>query len=306
MSSRLLERASLGVSWLLLSASVVVTNKYILSRTHFKYAVGLAFVHMLAATGMCRLLFLCYPAAKSSMDDRLHFDEHMQGRFCVIAGLFSLSLVSSNAALQKLDIATVQMVKAINPACIYAVGVFWKLEKASNRLVACLAVICGGLALAVCTVPNFHAVGICLQLLAILADTSRYVYLQATLQSRGVAIDSINLLSVVAPITGVFLWSGGAIYEFPDIRIGLESFLSIIPIVIASSLLAFALNVSSYAYIQATSALTMSVSGIFKDVAMVVFSVAFLGNSLGSTQWIGYAIAVCGTLIYVKMRELPD
>jgi hypothetical protein len=228
---------------------------------------------------------------------------HLYARLCGIAGLFATSLVASNAALARLDVSSVQMIKALNPAVIYALGVILQIEKSSWSVLASLTVICGGVIYAVQGVLKFQAAGFFLQLIAILADGARHLYLQATLQSCIGGLDPINILNMIAPIAAVFLWAIGSMSEFPAMRLVLRDLQSMLPLVLASSLLAFTLNLCSYAYIKATSALSMSVSGILKDVFMIGTSVAYLGSEFNWQQCLGYVIAIGGTVAYTIFRD---
>lgn len=294
---------AIGSAWILLSASVVIINKIILSFTAFKYAIALALIHMLSASACCRLLFCVHPRMKTGLEVQFESDLQIQRDFCVIAGLFAISLIASNSALLRLDVATVQIIKAINPAMIYLLGLACRLEQYSTMLAFTLLVICGGVAYAVQGALRVQSVGLCLQILAILADSARYVYVQSKLQAHNESIDPINLLHMIAPLASVALWAGGSIWEFPSIQASTADLLKSLPLVGVSATLAFALNVSSYTYIKFTSALTMSVSGIFKDVFMVGASVLYLGSSVGLKQYIGYGLAICGTVVYALLRE---
>lgn len=123
------------------------------------------------------------------------------------------------------------------------------------------------------------------------------------MQASTDALDPINVLDRVAPIVSALIWTAGSIVEFPSMRLGLYELHKIFPLVVASSILAFGVNLSSYAYIQATSALTMSVSGIFRDVLLIGVSVAYFSPTVTGRQCAGYATAISGTLAYLKCRE---
>lgn len=300
--ARLAQIAFLSPSWIVLSGSVVVLNKYILSSTPFKFIIALAFAHMMVATLLCRIVFLITPNSRIEIP---HGDQsaHMYTRFCVIAALFATSLVASNAALARLDVASVQMIKALNPAVIYALGILSKMERPSWSVLGALSVICGGVIYAVQGVLRFQLFGFALQIIAILADGTRYLYLQATLQSSEGGMDPINILHMIAPIAAVFLWAAGSMWEFAQMRLVVYNLLACLPLVAVSSLLAFTLTMCSYAYIKATSALTMSVSGIVKDVLMIGMLVTYLDAKVSWKQCVGYFIAIGGTAAYTSIRD---
>lgn len=300
--SRLARPLLLAVVWLAMSAAVTLTNKYILSNTTFRYIFALALAHMLSAMVMCRGLFIVKPNLKQG-HIAAQESPNVFLRFCVIAGLFAASLTSANAALSRLDIASVQMIKAVHPAVIYLLGISCRVERLALGMCACIVVICGGVMLAVEGAIMFQPMGVLLQLFALVADGVRFLYLQSTMQACTDALDPINVLARVAPIASAFLWTAGSICEFPGMRLGMSELNTIIPLVLISCLLAFGLNLSSYAYIQATSALTMSVSGIFRDLMLIGISVAYFGSNVTGRQCAGYATAIGGTLAYLKCRD---
>jgi hypothetical protein len=293
---------SLVTAWIVLSASVVLVNKYILTYTPFKYVFALALAHMLGATSLCKLAFFVRPGLRLYPPDSDAIE--LQWRFGVIAGLFAASLLAANGALSRLDVASVQMIKAINPVVIYVLGVVAKVERPSWSIAGALAIICGGVAYAVKGAVKLHPLGCLLQLLATLADSTRHLYIQATLQSYTEQLDAINALDMIAPIASAFLWTAGSFIEFPHMRLDPSDLARCLPLMLYSCILAFALNVSSYAYIKATSALTMSVSGIIKDVLMIVVSVAYFGSAFRWNQCLGYGTAVVGTMCYKRLRDI--
>jgi len=257
---------------------------------------------MLSASVMCRGLFIINPGLKqgtlSSEDSPRLFL-----RFCVIAGLFAASLSSANAALARLEVASVQIIKAIHPAIVYLVGMSCGVERPSWSISLWIAVICGGVMVAVQGALVLEPVGVCLQVVALVADGVRFLYLQATMQACTDALDPVNVLDRVAPIASVFLWAAGSVVEFPSMHLELSEIYVIACLVLCSCILAFGLNLSSYAYIKATSALTVSVSGILRDMMLIGMSVAFYGSSVTVNQCAGYATAIAGTFAYLKCRE---
>jgi uncharacterized membrane protein len=285
-----------------MSAAITLMNKYILSHTSFRYIFALALAHMFSASVMCRGLFIIRPGLKHGSSSAEE-SPHLFLRFCVIAGLFAASLTSANAALARLDVSSVQMIKAVHPAIVYLLGMSCSVERPSWSICLCIAVICGGVLVAVQSAIMLEPIGVCLQLLALVADGVRFLYLQATMQDCKNAINPINVLDKMAPIASVFLWTAGSIVEFPSMRLGPSEIYVIGPLVLVSSIFAFGLNLSSYAYIKATSALTMSVSGIFRDAMLICISVAFYDSAVTGNQCAGYATAIVGTFAYLKCRE---
>lgn len=289
--------ALLSLAWITLSACTVVLNKYILSNTTGTFIFTLALCHMLTCTLMCRLTFAFAPHMNSVSKP----EPTLTGRLTAIGFLFVLSLVASNAALLRLDVATVQMIKSLNPAAMYVSGLMAGLERLALPLCGSLAVMCSGVMFAVQGVILFQPLGCVFQLLSMISDCARYILLQSILQSAQ-GINSLDLLYMVAPIAGVFLTFACAFFEFGQFESHVEVLRENLFLLLASSIIAYALNLCSYSYINATSALTMSVTGIVKDVALISISCRVLGASCSLHQIAGFGVAICGTIVYAHRR----
>ena len=131
-------------------------------------------------------------------------------------------------------------------------------------------------------------------------DSIRQLCLQNLLQS---GYDSIDVLRIVAPIAALFLLSMGSAFELENISSHHFQIQHIFPLIVGSGVLAFSLNVCSYAFLKQTSALTVSLSGIFKDVLLLGISRAWLGSKVGSEKILGYGVATLCALIHQYWPE---
>ena len=57
------------------------------------------------------------------------------------------------------------------------------------------------------------------------------------------------------------------------------------------------------ALIKHTSALTLNVSGVFKDILLIVWSVVVSGALVTPLQYCGYAIAIVGVSAYSRYKR---
>lgn len=118
----------------------------------------------------------------------------------------------------------------------------------------------------------FVAVGVVLQLSCNLAEAIRLSLVQILLQQQGVRLNPVQTLAYVAPACLVFLLLPCLLLEAPQVlehtkgRVGLGSLL-------ASAMMAFGLNCSVFLLVGKTSALTMNIAGIVKDLLLIMASV---------------------------------
>ena len=71
----------------------------------------------------------------------------------------------------------------------------------------------------------------------------------------------------------------------------------------ASLCTAFALNIATMALIKHTSALTLNVAGVGKDLLLIGYSVALSGAKVSALQYCGYAIAFAGVTSYSRHKR---
>jgi hypothetical protein len=71
----------------------------------------------------------------------------------------------------------------------------------------------------------------------------------------------------------------------------------------ASLCIAFALNIATMALIKHTSALTLNVAGVGKDLLLIGYSVVLSGAKVSAAQYCGYAIAFAGVTAYSRHKR---
>ena len=67
--------------------------------------------------------------------------------------------------------------------------------------------------------------------------------------------------------------------------------------------MAFLLNLATMALIKNTSALTLNVSGVFKDIGLIFWSVLVSGAVVTHLQYAGYLVAVIGVSLYSAYKR---
>ncbi|CAF0786086.1 unnamed protein product [Rotaria sordida] len=70
----------------------------------------------------------------------------------------------------------------------------------------------------------------------------------------------------------------------------------------SSALLAFALEFSEFLLVSSTSSLTLSVSGIFKEVVMLYLAVEYNNNQLNTLNIVGLVICLTGIIFHCILK----
>jgi len=296
----LLYQFYLIVQWIFLSSTIILFNKHLLSSRHFHFPLTLVMMHMAFVSACAHLYrYLGWTEAPNiSWRD-------VGTRFVPIAALFAASLGFGNAAYLYISVAFVQMLKAATPVAVLLCSFALGLEQPNAQLGGYVVLIAIGVAIACYGQLQLDWTGVMLQIGAVLAEALRLCLVNIALTARGIKLPSVTFLSVVAPLCAAVLLPAWAYLEaaavcrnrFAPIRhLG---FLTLL----ANASVAFLLNLATMALIKNTSALTLNVSGVFKDIGLILFSVGISGAVVTNLQYGGYALAILGVSLYSAYKR---
>lgn len=280
------------VLWIFLSAAVILINKYILAYAGFPYPIALTLTHMLFCASLAASLIKLGVCEGASIDSATYMR-------CVlpIAALFSGTLWMGNAAYLYLSVAFIQMLKAMMPITVFAVGVVLGTEKYSHSYALNMVLVAIGVAVASYGELNFDVFGVIFQCGSIVTESFRLALIQILLQQRGIKLNPVTTLYYVAPACFVFLMIPFSFLEMPRM-IGDET-LQVRPwLLLGSAAAAFALNMSVFLLIGRSSALTMNIAGVLKDWLLIMLSVMMFKSPVAQIQLAGYFLAFLGVCWY--------
>lgn len=78
------------------------------------------------------------------------------------------------------------------------------------------------------------------------------------------------------------------------------------PVLIGNATTALALNIAVVFLIGCASSLVLTLSGVIKDILLVLGSVVIMGSTVTFTQMVGYAIALAGLVVFKLPKETTD
>lgn len=291
----------------MLSASLVLVNKYILTVNKFTYVYTLSLSHMIIAAALSDICLISIPQFRATRVKKPTLHGRIHAKFFVIGIVFALSLVCATQALTVMDIPSSQMLKTINPAAIYMMGIVIGIEECSIAVTCSIIVVCAGVAMTVYGAAHFITHGIILQLFSVLLDSARWAFLQEMMQDDELRLNSVETLSHIAPSAAVVLFAFASYFELNDLSRDADTWHQMMW-VMCSSVLAFMLNVCSFALVRATSALNMSVTGVIKDVLLITISAYVFDTHVSVFQAVGYMTAVLGICTYnhYKLRRVKE
>ncbi|KAF2795337.1 TPT-domain-containing protein [Melanomma pulvis-pyrius CBS 109.77] len=292
-------------TWITLSSSVIVFNKWILHTAKFEFPIFLTTWHLVFATIMTQFLArfttILDSRKKVPMTGRVYL------RAIVPIGIFfSLSLICGNQAYLYLSVAFIQMLKATTPVAVLIAT--WSLGVAppNMKTLGNVSFIVIGVIIASMGEIQFVMTGFLYQCGGIVFEAVRLVMVQRILSSAEFKMDPLVSLYYYAPACALM---NGLVCLFTEFSsLGMEDIYRVGTLtLLANALVAFLLNVSVVFLIGKTSSLVLTLSGVLKDILLVFASMFLFGDPVTLLQAFGYGIALAGLIFYKlgaeKLRE---
>ncbi|PCG89919.1 protein of unknown function DUF250 [Penicillium occitanis (nom. inval.)] len=285
-------------SWIALSSGVIIFNKWILHTAGFGFPLFLTTWHLLFATIMTQLLARFTTALDSRHKVPMNRSVYMRA-IVPIGIFFSLSLIFGNLVYLYLSVSFIQMLKATNSVATLIAT--WALGVAPVRLetLGNVSVIVVGVVIASIGEIKFSLIGFIYQVFATVFESVRLVMVQRLLSSAEFKMDPLVSLYYFAP--ACFVMNGIATLFFEIPKMTMYDIYSVgVWNLVANASVAFALNVAVVFLIGKTSALVLTLSGVLKDILLVVASMVIFHDPVTPLQALGYGIALMG-LVYYKL-----
>ena len=287
-------------TWIGLSSSVIIFNKYILDpkKGNFQFPIFLTTWHLVFATVMTQLL----ARFTTILDSRKKVP--MTGRVYLraivpIGVFFSLSLICGNQAYLYLSVAFIQMLKATTPVAVLLATWGMGVHPPNMKTLGNVSFIVIGVVIASFGEIQFVMIGFLFQAGGIIFEAIRLCMVERLLSSAEFKMDPLVSLYYYAPACAIMNGFVCLFTEVPTLtmddiyRIGAFT-------LTANATVAFMLNVSVVFLIGKTSSLVLTLSGVLKDILLVFASMLLFKDPVSLLQAFGYSIAL-GGLIYYKL-----
>ncbi|KAK2048506.1 triose-phosphate transporter [Colletotrichum somersetense] len=296
--SKALHPAFFIASWIFFSNLTILFNKWLLDTAGFKYPVILTWWHLVFSTLATQIL-----ARTTSLLDGRH-KVKMTGRVYLravvpIGLLYSGSLVCSNLVYLYLSVSFIQMLKAGAPVAVLFTSWVWGVADPSMKTLYNILLIVAGVALASFGEIEFSWIGFIFQMGGIIFEAIRLVMIQVLLKGDENAqrMDPLVSLYYYAPVCAVMNFFVAWASEFGTFKFEDLQKTGVIMLLLNAGV-AFMLNVSSVFLIGKTSGLVMTLTGILKNILLIVASVIIWKTNITFMQFVGYAIALFGLVVY--------
>ncbi|GAB7344444.1 hypothetical protein MBLNU457_2288t1 [Dothideomycetes sp. NU457] len=284
--------------WISLSSSVIIFNKWILDTAKFHYPIVLTTWHLTFATimtqGLARFTTVLDSRKKVPMTGRVYL------RAIVPIGvMFSLSLICGNLTYLYLSVSFIQMLKATTPVAVLLATWGMGITPPNFKTLGNVSLIVIGVVIASFGEIKFVLTGFLFQIAGIVFEAIRLTMVQRLLSSAEFKMDPLVSLYYFAPACAVMNGVTALLIEVPKMSLADIQNVGYFPL-FANAMVAFALNVSVVFLIGKTSSLVLTLSGVLKDILLVLASMAIFHDPVSPLQFFGYSIAL-GGLIYYKL-----
>lgn len=285
--------------YILLSSGVILYNKWVLSPNYFNFPfpITLTMIHMGFSGAVA---FFLVRIVKVVSPVKMTFKIYAT---CVIpiSAFFASSLWFGNTAYLHISVAFIQMLKALMPVATFLMAVICGTDKLRCDVFSNMVLVSVGVVISSYGEIHFNVIGTLYQVTGIFAEALRLVLTQVLLQKKGLTLNPITSLYYIAPCSFMFLFVPWYFLEKPRMEISQIQFN--FWIFFSNALSALALNFSIFLAIGRTGAVTIRVAGVLKDWILIALStVVFPESTITGLNIIGYAIALCGVVMYNYLK----
>ncbi|KAI5481797.1 nucleotide-sugar transporter [Pseudohyphozyma bogoriensis] len=253
------------------------------------------------------ITLLIFPGLKPSTKPKLN-DYGSKVVPCGVATGLDIGL--SNLSLRSITLSFYTMCKSSSLAFVLLFAFAFRLERPSWKLAGIIVIITGGVILMVSTETQFDLAGMVEVLSASALGGLRWSLTQILLDKESMGMGNpIATLFWLAPIMGVTLattsmivdgW--GNVFSHPEFFGSFWRTLKTAGAIFLPGVLAFSMNVTEFGLIQRTSVVTLSVAGIFKEVAVIFLSMFIFHDQLTPINVSGLVVTLFGIALYNYLK----
>lgn len=288
--------------YIALSSGVILYNKWVLSVKYFNFPfpITLTMIHM-GFSGV--VAFFLVHVFKMVTPPRMTVQ--IYATYVIpISAFFASSLWFGNTAYLYISVAFIQMLKALMPVATFTIAVICGTDILRYDVMMNMVLVSIGVVISSYGEVHFNVVGTAFQITGIFSEALRLVLTQILLQKKGLTLNPITSLYYIAPCSFFFLFVPWFVLEKPGIEA--SHFQFNFWVFFSNALGALALNFAVFLVIGRTGAVTVRVAGVIKDWILIALStVIFPESFITRLNIIGYAIALCGVVMYnyTKIKE---
>merc|ERR1719326_341145 len=293
----------LCVLYIAISAALINFNKFLMSEDRFPFSMMLTTLHMATSWICCLLLYVCVPSLFPSMSRTHGKMLTVLKYFLPLAALFSVGVVLSNQAYLYCSVAFLQFMKQANVALVFGLSCLTGSQSPDRMKLVVVCWVITGSAMAVTGEVRFMLIGFLIQAASQLGECGKNIMQEWILSGSDIKLDPLTYAIFMAPMCLIVLFVGN-LFTF-EARI-VDRMIEWYPYLIPNALCAFTLNVTIAMPIKETSAMGFILSGVVKDMVIVIASTYLFDTSLAAQQMVGFSVATTGIFFWSYMKIAPE
>ncbi|CAK0874826.1 unnamed protein product [Prorocentrum cordatum] len=300
---QVMKTLALCSGYIALSGGLINFNKYLMNKARFPHPMALTAMHMTASLILCSLVLLVRPSAMPSVESCKGKLAKLYKYLAPIGFLFAIMLYGSNRAYLYCSVAFLQFMKEANVVLVFLFSALAGLQLVNRQRIVVIAWVILGSSLCVHGELNFVFLGFMLQGVSQLAECARAVVAELVLTGSEFKLDPLSYTFFMAPVCLVVLGIGNAVTWDHSVITDLAVWW---PYLIPNACMAFCLNVMIAQVIKQTSAVGFIITGVVKDICLVVFSSVVFHDSITMSQWLSFSVTLSGVFFWSFMKVFPD
>ena len=285
------------LGWYTTSISLGLYNTYLFSAANGDFKFPLLTTMMHSWTHFLISLVLNKLHKKGEAVETSFKDYFTKIMPCGLATGLDIGL--SNSSLRYITPSFYTMIKSGAPVFILMFAILFRLEQINLKLVGSIFVICLGVFVMVMNETKFELGGYLMVQFATIISGLRWTLTQLLLKNSKLGLDDpISTMMMIAPCVGGMLMVWGSFVEgFGSFLGGIEasgnSTLLVLSI-FGGSVIAFLMILIEFELVRSTSAVTLSIAGIFKEILTITFSVIVFKDLFTVNMIVGLIISLVG------------
>jgi len=285
------------------SSLLIRFNKYMVAADRFPYPMTLSACHMACSLMLCSLFYLVRPSAFPGMAATEGKRQDLLCWFAPIGLTFAISLFASNQAYIYANVTFLQFMKEGNVILSFLISCAVGLQVMNRVKFANIVWIVTFSGFCVSGEMNFVWIGFVVQLVSQLAECSRVVLGECVLSGSSLKLDPLTYTLFAAPTCLVVLILGNFFTWNQEIIPRAQQYWHLL---LPNAMLAFVLNVLVATVIKEASAVGFILTGMVKDIVLVIVSSIAFGETVTVQQASAFVMILMGILFWSLSKAMPD
>ncbi|XP_033626386.1 solute carrier family 35 member C2-like [Asterias rubens] len=280
----------------------------------FRFPLSVTVVHLTVKFIIASIVRTCLKCCNKRKNIILPWSVYM--RKVVPTGISSaLDIGLSNWSLLYITVSLYTMSKSTAIIFILVFAILFGLQRAHGCQIVIVLLIASGLFLFTFESTQFNAEGFIMVISASVISGIRWSCAQIITQNQELGLTNpvdtiyhlqpimiLGLMPVALVVEGVHISSTKLFLGYEDINVFLHTWFTLL----IGAVLGFMLALSEFLLLSRTSSLTLSISGIFKEICILYLATEYNGDEMSPINVIGMVVCLAGIALHVVLKAVAS